>query len=88
MSSSPRLLATPVLEGKQTVTSVDTANKTVTLEDGKETISYDTLVLASGGIPRRLPIEGGELENVYTLRNVQDAQKIDAGTFQQSTGVA
>jgi NADPH-dependent 2,4-dienoyl-CoA reductase/sulfur reductase-like enzyme/nitrite reductase/ring-hydroxylating ferredoxin subunit len=61
-----------------TVTSVDTANKTVTLEDGKETISYDKLILASGGVPRRLPIEGGELENVYTLRNVQDAQKIDA----------
>ncbi|KAH9038608.1 flavoprotein [Lactarius hengduanensis] len=61
-----------------TVTSVDTANKTVTLDDGKETISYDTLILASGGVPRRLPIEGGELENVYTLRNVQDTQKIDA----------
>jgi NADPH-dependent 2,4-dienoyl-CoA reductase/sulfur reductase-like enzyme len=61
-----------------TVTSVDTANKTVTLEDGKETISYDVLILASGGVPRRLPIEGGELENVYTLRDVQDAKKIDA----------
>ncbi|KAH8983206.1 flavoprotein [Lactarius akahatsu] len=61
-----------------TVTSVDTANKSVTLDDGKETISYDTLILASGGVPRRLPIEGGELENVYTLRNVQDTQKIDA----------
>ncbi|KAH9178408.1 flavoprotein [Lactarius sanguifluus] len=61
-----------------TVTSVDTANKTVILDDGKETISYDTLILASGGVPRRLPIEGGELENVYTLRNVQDTQKIDA----------
>ncbi|KAI0297246.1 flavoprotein [Multifurca ochricompacta] len=53
------------------VTSVDTTNKTVTLENGKETIPYDTLILASGGVPRRLP-------NVYTLRNVQDAQKIDA----------
>ena len=62
------------------MTSVDTANKTVTLEDGKETISYDALVLASGSVPRRLPIEGGELENVYTLRYVQDAKNIDAGT--------
>jgi len=60
---------------------VDTANKTVTLEDGKETISYDTLILATGGIPRRLPIEGADLENIYTLRNVQDAQRIDAGMF-------
>ena len=70
------------------MTSVDTANKTVTLEDGKETISYDALILASGGVPRRLPIEGGELENVYTLRNVQDAKKIDSGTFLRSAGVA
>ncbi|KAI0249164.1 flavoprotein [Lactifluus subvellereus] len=60
------------------VTSVDTTKKTVTLENGKETIPYDTLILASGGVPRRLPIEGADLENVYTLRNVQDAQKIDA----------
>jgi NADPH-dependent 2,4-dienoyl-CoA reductase/sulfur reductase-like enzyme/nitrite reductase/ring-hydroxylating ferredoxin subunit len=60
------------------VTSVDTSNKTVTLENGKEIIPYDTLILASGGVPRRLPIEGADLENVYTLRNVQDAQKIDS----------
>lgn len=66
---------------------MDTANKTVTLEDGKETISYDTLILASGGVPRRLPIEGGDFENVYTLRNVQDTQKIDAGTFLRLAGM-
>jgi len=61
-----------------TVTSVNTSTKTVTLENGKETIPYDTLILASGGVPRRLPIEGADLENVYTLRNVQDTQKIDS----------
>ncbi|KAH9953007.1 flavoprotein [Lactifluus volemus] len=60
------------------VTSVDTTRKSVTLENGKETIPYDTLILASGGVPRRLPIEGADLENVFTLRNIQDAQKIDA----------
>jgi hypothetical protein len=67
------------LTWKQTVTSVNSSNKTVTLEDGKEIIPYDTLILASGGVPRRLPIEGANLENVCTLRNVQDAQKIDTG---------
>jgi apoptosis-inducing factor 3 len=60
---------------------VDTARKSVTLENGKETIPYDTLILASGGVPRRLPIEGADLENVFTLRNVQDAQNIDAGIY-------
>jgi apoptosis-inducing factor 3 len=63
------------------VTSVDTTRKSVTLENGKETIPYDTLILASGGVPRRLPIEGADLENVFTLRNIQDAQKIDAGIY-------
>lgn len=68
-----------ILTWKQTVTSVDSSNKTVILEDGKEKIPYDTLILASGGVPRRLPIEGANFENVYTLRTVQDAQKIDSG---------
>ena len=58
---------------------MDSSNKTVILEDGKEKIPYDTLILASGGVPRRLPIEGANFENVYTLRTVQDAQKIDSG---------
>jgi NAD(P)H-nitrite reductase large subunit len=53
----------------------------VVLDNGKELIPYDTLILASGGIPRRLPIGGADLENVYTLRTVQDAQKIDSGTI-------
>ncbi|KAF8199659.1 flavoprotein [Pholiota molesta] len=48
------------------VTSVDLEQKTVTLEGGKDTIPYDKLILASGGIPRRLPIE------------VEDSQKVDA----------
>ncbi|KAI0050440.1 flavoprotein [Auriscalpium vulgare] len=61
-----------------TVTSVDADAKEVTLDEGKEVINYDTLILASGGLPRRLPIDGADAENVFTLRYVQDAQKIDA----------
>jgi NADPH-dependent 2,4-dienoyl-CoA reductase/sulfur reductase-like enzyme len=73
------LLSTSVPAGEQTVTSVDTNTKTVALDGGKEIIPYDTLILASGGVPRRLPIEGADLENVYTLRRIQDAQLIDSG---------
>ncbi|KAI9512976.1 flavoprotein [Russula earlei] len=61
-----------------TVTSVDTSNKTVTIENGKEILPYDTLILASGSVPRRLPIEGADLESVCTFRNVQDTQKIES----------
>ena len=63
----------------QTVTSVDSFKKTVALDNGKETISYDTLILAPGGSPRRLPIDGANFENVYTFRNIDDSKKVDAG---------
>jgi hypothetical protein len=52
----------------------------VTLENG-EKLEYEDLILSPGGAPRRLPVEGANLSNVYTLRHVQDAQKIDAGEF-------
>ena len=49
------------------------------MTDSGEKIVYENVVLATGGVPRRLPIPGGNLENVHTLRHVQDAQRIDAG---------
>ncbi|KAF8624511.1 hypothetical protein AX15_005826 [Amanita polypyramis BW_CC] len=58
------------------VTSVDLANKKVILDGGKDSLPYEKLILATGGIPRRLPIEGANLENVYTFRGVPDSQKV------------
>jgi NADPH-dependent 2,4-dienoyl-CoA reductase/sulfur reductase-like enzyme/nitrite reductase/ring-hydroxylating ferredoxin subunit len=60
------------------VTSVDLEQKAVTLDGGKDTVTYDKLILASGGTPRRLPIEGAQLENVYTFRGIDDSKKVDA----------
>ncbi|KAF8907349.1 flavoprotein [Gymnopilus junonius] len=60
------------------VTSVDLKKKTVVLEGGKDTVPYDKLILASGGTPRRLPVEGAQLENVYTFRGMDDSKKVDA----------
>lgn len=51
----------------------------VILDDGKDTILFDKLILATGGTPRRLPIDGAELENVYTFRGISDSKKVDAG---------
>lgn len=59
------------------MTGVDPKAKQVIVGDKK--VPYDTLVLATGGIPRRLPIPGFNAENVLTLRHVQDAQLIDKG---------
>ncbi|PVF94885.1 hypothetical protein CPB86DRAFT_788667 [Serendipita vermifera] len=64
------------------VTSVNTTSKTVTFNKENETVAatvpYTNLILAPGSHPRRLPIPGGDLSNVYTLRYLEDAQKIDA----------
>jgi apoptosis-inducing factor 3 len=73
-----------VSEPVQEVTSVDFSAKTVTLGNGQETVNYGTLILASGGTPRRLPIEGSDLGSIFTLRGVQDAKQIDAGMSSSS----
>ncbi|EMD31273.1 hypothetical protein CERSUDRAFT_89128 [Gelatoporia subvermispora B] len=60
------------------VTAVDLASKAVVVGPNQERVTYDTLILATGGVPRRLPIDGKDLANVLTLRGVEDAKKIDA----------
>jgi len=62
----------------QAVTSVDIESRRVTL-GGNETVAYDQLILAPGGIPRRLPVECAMLENVFTFRGVEDAKKVNLG---------
>ncbi|TEB34751.1 hypothetical protein FA13DRAFT_1729396 [Coprinellus micaceus] len=60
------------------VTGVDLKNNLVIIDGGKDTLPYQKLVIATGGTPRRLPIENGGLENVYTFRGISDSQKVDA----------
>ena len=56
----------------QTVDAIDATKQTVTL--GDDVLTYDDLVLATGSDPRRLPASiGGALENVYTMRDLADA---------------
>lgn len=57
------------------VYAVDTNTKRVQI-CGNDTLQYDNLVIATGSIPRRLPIEGAKLGGVYTLRTMRDAQAI------------
>jgi 3-phenylpropionate/trans-cinnamate dioxygenase ferredoxin reductase component len=56
-----------------TAASIQRSAKTVTLEDG-ETISYDTLILATGARARRLNLPGADLEGVQVLRSAADAE--------------
>ena len=58
------------------VTGVDFASKSVAVKAGGK-VSYSKLVLATGGTPRVLPLQGFKvLGNIFTLRNVHDVKKI------------
>ena len=71
----------------QEVTGVDLKKKLVIIDGGKDTLPYQKLIIATGGTPRRLPIENGSLENVYTFRGISDSQKVDAGTCTDSNSI-
>ncbi|MDW2800022.1 FAD-dependent oxidoreductase [Clostridium boliviensis] len=61
-------------------TKVDREGKTVTavnLETGEEKVyQYDKLVIATGASPVIPPVEGSELQNVFTMRTPEDAIRI------------
>jgi len=54
--------------------SLDPAARTVRLDDG-ERLGYGSLLIATGGEPRRLPFLAG-FENVHVLRTVDDARRL------------
>ena len=60
-----------------TATSLDAGGRTVTCGDGSS-YQYEKLLLATGGRPRRLDIEGGSLDGVYYYRYLDDFVKLQA----------
>ncbi|HEY6311821.1 MAG TPA: FAD-dependent oxidoreductase [Streptosporangiaceae bacterium] len=67
------------------VTAVDPAAREVRLADGSR-VGYAKLLLATGSVPRRLPLEGGDADGVLYLRRVGDSDQIRAA-FQTATRV-
>jgi NADPH-dependent 2,4-dienoyl-CoA reductase/sulfur reductase-like enzyme/rhodanese-related sulfurtransferase len=75
---------------RSSVEAIDRMSKTVRIRDlnsGREyTESYDKIILAPGAAPFRPPIEGINHDRVFTLRNLQDMDRIraavDAGARQ------
>jgi NADPH-dependent 2,4-dienoyl-CoA reductase/sulfur reductase-like enzyme/nitrite reductase/ring-hydroxylating ferredoxin subunit len=59
------------------VSQVEVTAKNLLFKNGSS-LSYDTLLLATGGIARKLTVPGGDLGNVFTLRNPDDADRIIA----------
>ncbi len=58
------------LLGRRAV-SIDREGRTLTLDDGSAW-PYASLLLATGSLPRRLPIPGAELAGVHYIRNIRD----------------
>jgi 3-phenylpropionate/trans-cinnamate dioxygenase ferredoxin reductase component len=67
------------------VTAVDPAAREVRLADGTR-VGYAKLLLATGSVPRRLPLAGGEADGVLYLRRVGDSDQIRAA-FQTASRV-
>ena len=59
---------------RTTVTDIDTKSRQLTTTSGA--IGYDRLLLATGAEPVRLPIPGGNLPHVHTLRSLADCRAI------------
>jgi NADPH-dependent 2,4-dienoyl-CoA reductase/sulfur reductase-like enzyme/rhodanese-related sulfurtransferase len=76
-----RRLNLDVRTGSQ-VESIDRAAKCVQVRElatGRSyEESYDKLILATGAAPLRPPIPGLDLPGIYTLRNMQDADRLKA----------
>jgi 3-phenylpropionate/trans-cinnamate dioxygenase ferredoxin reductase subunit len=65
------------LRTSSVVESIDAGERAVVLSGG-ERIGFDRLLLATGAEPRRLPIEGADLEGVHLLRTIEDSDAIRA----------
>lgn len=58
------------------VTAINPAEKTVTT--AKETLRYDTLVIATGGTPRQIPVPDALTGKTFTLKTRDDADALGA----------
>ena len=56
---------------------IDPSARVVELQDHRR-VPFDALLIATGGRNRRVSIPGGDLDGIYSLRTVQDADRIRA----------
>ena len=68
------------LKNETTVTAINTKEKTVSTVDKAgvaETLQYDSLVISTGADPFMPPIKGRDKHGIYSLRTLEDGEKID-----------
>lgn len=76
---------TPIMQ--TAATEVDLEGRRVLLSNGPD-ITYDALVLATGAHPFVPPFPGAVLENVFTIRDADDADRLLARLAAQGMGTA
>ena len=59
----------------RTAAGLDTASRTLELDDGDK-VRYDRLLLATGAEPRRLDVPGADLDGVHYLRTIVDSDAL------------
>jgi 3-phenylpropionate/trans-cinnamate dioxygenase ferredoxin reductase subunit len=59
----------------QAATGLDVGKRILTLAGGQQ-IAFDRLLLATGGRPRTLQLPGADLQGLYYLRRIEDAEAI------------
>ena len=62
---------------------VDAAKKVISFKDG-DALRYDSLLVATGGTPRRLNVPGSDLKNIFVLRSFSDTDAIIEAAEQAS----
>ncbi len=69
------------------VTAVDTEKKQVTVHDLEKDVTfvqdYDKLMIATGSRPVVPPVEGTDLENVFVLKTIPEAEQIKATVLRE-----
>ncbi|WP_306053108.1 NAD(P)/FAD-dependent oxidoreductase [Natronococcus wangiae] len=68
------------------VTGVDTDAKTIHTHEGAD-ISYDKLLIATGGTPTQLPVEDSDAEGIHHFWTFQDARNIRESAEAAEKGV-
>jgi 3-phenylpropionate/trans-cinnamate dioxygenase ferredoxin reductase subunit len=59
---------------------IDASGRFVELDDGRR-VPFDRLLITTGGRNRRFSVAGADLDGIYNLRTVQDADRIRAETI-------
>ena len=70
-----------------TVSHIDDTNNKVALDDGR-TVAYDKLLIAMGGVPKRLGMEGGDAKGIHTFWTFKEAREIREHAQRSKDGVA